>query len=514
MRNQLKAGAILSYLALFISSAISIVYTPIMLKLLGQSEYGIYSLATSAASYVGILNFGLGNAVIRYTAKYKALNDEQQCSRLYGMFFIMYGLLGSIALISGTILTLNAEQIFSRSLSIEELTTLKYLMAIMVINIAIGIGFGIFSVIILALEKFVIQKVIVIISSIISPLIVLPLLIMGYGSIAMAVVTTAVSMLSIIFNMFYCFKVLKIKIVFGRIPKGLLREIIVFSSFIFLNLIIERIYWSTDQIILGIYSGSIAVSIYSIGTAFSGYFIGFSSAISNVFLTKVTGMVTREVPDKELSDLFIKVGRVQFIILSFAMSGFIVFGQPFIHLWVGSDYNTSYLIALIILVPSLISLIQSMGGVILQAKNLQKFKTILYFCIAVANVILSIIFVQYWGAVGCAIATAIAFIIGNVIIMNIYYQQKLKIEIKKFWINIMKMSLPLSGSILFAVFTKKYLLVSSWGQLLFECLLFSIVYFLVAWFLSMNEYEKQLIKAPIGKVYRKIMKSLQLGVEG
>jgi len=514
MKNQLKAGAILSYLALFISSAISIIYTPIMLKLLGQSEYGIYSLATSAASYVGILNFGLGNAVIRYTAKYKALNDEQQCSRLYGMFFIMYGLLGSIALISGIILTFNAENIFSRSLSIEELSMLKTLMAIMVINISIGIGFGIFSVIILALEKFVIQKVIVIISSIISPLIVLPLLIMGYGSIAMAIVTTAVSLLSIIFNMFYCFKILKIKIIFGHIPKGLLREIIVFSSFIFINLIIERIYWSTDQIILGIYSGSIAVSIYTIGTAFSGYFIGFSSAISNVFLTKVTGMVIREVPDKELSDLFIKVGRVQFIVLSFAMSGFIVFGQPFIHLWVGPDYNDSFIIALIILVPSMISLIQSMGGVILQAKNLQKFKTILYFAIALANVILSIIFVQYWGAIGCAIATAIAFIIGNVIIMNIYYKKKLKIEINKFWINITKMSLPLICSVLLAIFSKDYLIVSNWGLLLIACCIFSIVYFLAAWFMSMNEYEKRLIKAPFGKIYRRIRKSLQLGMEG
>ena len=121
MRNQLKAGAILSYIALFINSIISILYTPIMLNLLGQSEYGLYSLASSAAGFIGILNFGLGNAVIRYTAKYKALNDEENCSKIYGMFFIMYGVLGVIALVAGIILTLNSHLIFSNSLSVLEL---------------------------------------------------------------------------------------------------------------------------------------------------------------------------------------------------------------------------------------------------------------------------------------------------------------------------------------------------------------------------------------------------------
>ncbi|WP_232284495.1 lipopolysaccharide biosynthesis protein [Bacillus timonensis] len=104
-KSQLKAGAILSYVALFLNSGISILYTPIMLRMLGQSEYGLYSLAASLAGYIGVLNFGLGNAVIRYTAKYRSENDEEGCYQLFGMFTKMYGLLGMFALIIGTILT-------------------------------------------------------------------------------------------------------------------------------------------------------------------------------------------------------------------------------------------------------------------------------------------------------------------------------------------------------------------------------------------------------------------------
>ncbi|WP_440603788.1 lipopolysaccharide biosynthesis protein [Bacillus sp. GB_SG_008] len=506
MKSQLKAGAILSYIALFVNSAISIIYTPIMLKLLGQSEYGLYSLATSAAGYVGVLNFGLGNAVIRYTAKYKTLKDEQGCSNLYGMFCIMYGVLGIVALLSGLILTINADRIFSNSLSIDELSKLKVLMGIMVINISIGIGLGFFSVVVLAYEKFIFQKVISIVSSIISPLIMLPILMMGYGSVSMTVVTTILNFIVILINIYYCFRVLKIKIAFKKFEKKLLNEIIVFSAFIFFNLIIDKIYWSTDQIILGIFSGTAAISVYTIGASFTGYFSGFSTAISNVFLSRVTGMVTKEDSGTEVSDLFIKIGRIQYIILSFALSGFIVFGQEFIILWVGKEYSDAFVIAIIILVPMIVSLIQSMGGIILQAKNMQTFKSVIYAITAIVNIIISIIFAQWWGAIGCALGTAVAFTIGNIIIMNLYYWKKINIDIPKFWINIFYMSFPFMISLVFGRTINKLVLVDNWFVFILKIIIFSIVYALLMWFTGINKYEKDLFIVPFKKVIHRLGK--------
>ncbi len=506
MKSQLKAGALLSYIALFISSAISIVYTPIMLKYLGQSEYGLYSLATSASGYIGVLNFGLGNAVIRYTAKYKALKDEDGCSRLYGMFFIMYSILGALALVSGIILTLNSENIFSNSLSVTEVNKLTVLMIIMVINISIGIGLGLFSVIVLAHEKFIIQKVITIAGSIINPIIMVPLLIMGYGSVSLVIVTTIISFITILINIYYCFRVLKIKMVFKKVQKDLLKEILIFSSYIFLNLVIDKIYWSTDQFILGIYSGTVAISIYTIGASFTGYFSGLSAAISNVFLSKVTGMVTKEASDKEISDLFIRVGRIQYIILSFALSGFIVFGREFIDLWVGKEYSDSFIIAVIILIPSIVSLIQGMGGIILQAKNMQRFKSVVYFLIAIGNVFLTILFVQWWGVIGSAIATAAAFTIGNIVVMNVYYWKKLKIEILKFWINILNMSFPFAMSLAFGLTINKIMLADSWIILFIKMVVFSILYTILMWLIGMNNYEKDLILSPLKHITRRFKK--------
>lgn len=506
MKSELKAGVVLSYISLFINSTISIIYIPVMLNLLGQSEYGLYSLAGSAVAFIGILNFGLGSAVIRYTSKYKALKDEDGCSNLYGMFCVMYGILGILALILGVILLLNSHLMFSSSLSIEEVYKLKKLLAVMIINVSLMIGFDFFNVIAQAHEKFIFQKVIIIVSAILNPMIMIPLLMMGYGSVSMAIVFTVFSFMTTSTNIYYGFRVLKIKITFKKFEISLLKEIILFSSFLFLNLIIEKIYWSTHPIILGIFSGTVAISIYTIGASFSGYFSGFSAAISNVFLSKVSGMASKQASDKVLSDLFIRIGRLQYIIISFGLSGFIIFGQQFINLWVGEEYRQSYSIAIIILVPMLIPLIQGMGGIILQAKNMLKFRSILYLAIAIVNVVLSIIFVQWWGAIGCALATAIAFTIGNVIIMNIYYWKKVNLDIPKFWFNILGMSVPFIISLVFGVTINIIVSTENWIVFLVKIIVFAIVYILLTWFTGMNKFEKDLLAVPLNNIMNKFRK--------
>ena len=66
--NQLKVGALLNYVVLGLNSLIGLLYTPYMLRMMGQSEYGIYSLAASVIAYLTIMDCGFGNAIIRYTA--------------------------------------------------------------------------------------------------------------------------------------------------------------------------------------------------------------------------------------------------------------------------------------------------------------------------------------------------------------------------------------------------------------------------------------------------------------
>ena len=64
--KQIKLGMILSYINLGIGNLIPFFYTPIMLELLGQSEYGLYKIAGSTTSYLSLMAFGIGSAVSRF----------------------------------------------------------------------------------------------------------------------------------------------------------------------------------------------------------------------------------------------------------------------------------------------------------------------------------------------------------------------------------------------------------------------------------------------------------------
>lgn len=492
--NQLKIGAILSYVSLVLGNIISIMYTPIMLRMLGQAEFGLFNLANSVVGYLGVLNFGLGNAIIRYTAKYRAKNDKESEYNLNGMFLIIYSILGIIVAIVGIILIFNIENIFGNTLTAIELKKIKYIMSLMVFNLAISFPFAIFESIIVAYEEFVFPKVMGIVRSILNPMIMLPLLFMGYKSITMTLVSTFLNLICIILNMYYCVKFLKIKIKFKNRDFTLLKEISIYSFFIFLNIIVDKIYWSTDQFILGAISGSVAVAIYTVGSTFNNYYMAFSTAISGVFLPRVTTMVTNNSSDDELSELFIKTGRIQYMILSFILVGFILVGKDFIKLWAGDGYSDAYTIAIIVMLPLTIPLIQTMGINILQAKNMHKFRSKIYIVIAILNIITSIPLAINFGGIGAAISTGIAFIIGHGFIMNYYYYKKVKINIPRFWKEILKLSIPVICSFFIGILINKIFVLSSLLNIIYRIISISMIFMIMMYLIGMNEYEKNFIQ--------------------
>lgn len=502
--NQLKAGAILSYISMGLGFIISLVYTPIMLRLLGQSEYGLYNLVSSVVSYLGLLNFGFGSAYMRYYSKYKVEEDKDNIARLNGMFLIIFSVIGIIAVIAGMVLTFYTDVIFGTKLTNMEILKAKVLMIIMVINIAISFPNIVFSTYITAHEKFIFQKLLEIIRTIINPFLILPVLFLGYGSIGMAVVTTFLTIMIQAVNATFSFKKLDMQFSFKGLKFSLVKEMIVFSSFIFLHLIMDQVLWNVDKLILGILWGTSTVAIYSIAALFNTYYISFSTAISNVFVPRVNNIVfsmDKDNANNSLTELMIRIGRIQLIVIALIMLGIVFFGQPFIVKWAGENYRDSYYIALILIIPVTFPLTQNIGIAIQRAKNMQQFLAIVNALIAVFNIIISIPLAKMYGGVGSAIGTSIAMIIGNILIVNWYYHYKIGLNMKKFWVEISKlfpaMILPIIFGIILLFSIDLYII----KNFLISGVMFVMVYTFSVWKFGMNRYEKELILTPLKRVY-------------
>ncbi|WP_315119214.1 oligosaccharide flippase family protein [uncultured Clostridium sp.] len=502
--NQLKIGAALSYVSMGLGYIISIVYTPIMLRLLGQSEYGLYNLVASVVSYLGLLSFGFGSAYMRYYSRYKVKNEQENIAKLNGMFLIIFSVIGFIAILAGTVLVFNIDLIFGANLTMSELATAKTLMAIMVFNIALSFPASVFNSHIIANEEYIFQKLLQMIKTIVNPLIMLPVLLMGYKSIGMVVITTLLTIIVEISNVVFCFTKLKIKFLFYQFDFSLMKEMAVFSFYIFLNMIIDQINWSIDKFILGRFRGTIAVAVYGLAAQLNTYYLSLSTAISGVFIPRVNRMVAINNDNKKLTALFTRVGRIQFILLSLICSGLIFFGQSFINMWAGINYSEAYPIALLLIIPVTIPLIQNLGIEIQRAKNMHQFRSWVYFCIAIANMFLSIPLTKMYGGVGAALGTAISLLIGNGLIMNWYYHYKVGLDMKFFWGQILKFVPSLLIPIIFGIFVNTFLNLYNILTFLICGTIYILIFCISMWFLGMNQYEKDLVGKPIIKALKKL----------
>ena len=252
--------------------------------------------------------------------------------------------------------------------------------------------------------------------------------------------------------------------------------------------------------------GTVAVAVFAVAIQLQHLYMQFSSAISGLFLPKVTAMVTTSNDSAAISDLFVRTGRIQYIIMALILSGFIVFGRQFISLWAGAGYEDAYIICILFFVSLLIPLIQNLGITILQARNQMKFRSLLYIVIALVALALQIVLAKQYGGIGCAIAVAGALLLGQGLIMNIYYSKKQGINIGRFWKEILKMSIVPILLTTASIFTISNYDIDSWGELALAILIFSIVYIPLFWVFSMNKYERDLIKAPIRKITQKIVR--------
>ena len=491
--SQLRAGAALSYVNLFLSSLIPFFYTPVMLRILGQSEYGLYSLSASVIGYLSLLSFGFGSAIVRYISIYRTKGEKQKEQNIFGFFLLIYLVMAAVVMMCGIFISLHVEQIFHKGLTDPELNKMRVLTMIMAFNTALSFPISVFSSVIMAHERYIFRRILDMFLTIIAPLSNLAALFLGFASVGMAASSTIVQLVLLPINFLYCSRKLNVRPRFSIIPRELIREIIGFSFFIFIGTIVDILFWSTDKVILGMLTSTTVVAIYNIGGTFNGIVTSLSTSISSVLTPRVTSMVVMESEQEKFSELFIRVGRLQFLIVGLVVSGFTVFGRSFLTLWVGQDYLESYWIAILTMFPLCVPLIQNTGISIVVAQNKHQFRSIVYLIIAIINAITTYFVVPIYGALGAAACSGIAYIIGQGIIMNLYYYTVTGIDIPQFWKNIIIMAIIPGLMTVSGLLILTWMVLDSWISFFAGVVMYTLLYGLLMYCFMINEWEKSII---------------------
>ena len=494
--KQIKLGMILSYINLGIGNLIPFFYTPIMLELLGQSEYGLYKIAGSTTSYLSLMAFGIGSAVSRFIIKARTQEGKDAEERMFGLFNLLFQAIALLTLIVGGLITWKLDLIYGASLTVAELSRMRVLVGLMVINTAVNLSATSYHSVVFSHERFLFIHSVNILSTIGAPVLNLVILFMGYRSVGMAVVSLTLNVLVRLMYLAYVRRALDIRPRYKGMPTGAIREIFAFSFWVFVSNIVGQIYSATDTVIIGAIPrlATVGAAVYSIGNTFTNIMFSLAQITPSLFAPKVNQMVFSGCNNQQLTDLVIKVGRMQGFVVALVCSGFIAFGMSFITCYVGTGYEESYWVAVLVMIPNCIPLVQSVVHSILQAKNMHQFRSKVYLAVALLNIVGTLLLVQKFGVVGAAIPTGVSYLLGHGLIMNWYYWKKVKLDIPRFW----KEMLPIFGiaAALCAatVILSNWVDLYSWIRLGIGILCYTTVYALCIWAAVMNEEEKTFLR--------------------
>lgn len=495
-RKQITMGVLFSFISVFINMLIGIVYTPLLLNKLGQSQYGIYSLCISVVGYLTIINGGANAAYVRYYVQGK--NGNKSIKLINGIFFKIFFILSIIAFIIGTVITLNATFIFGSKIQSDEYTIVKRCFGLLTIIVTIEIFTSFYSSLLVANEKFIYVKGIVILTAVLKPLLTIPFLLNGYNCIIILIVRLIISSLVLFFNIFYCYKTIGIPIELKAYERILYFDIFQFMFFIVLQSIFDQLNWQIDKFILARVSGTSAVSLYSVGSLLNTYFVTIASAVTTVFIAEVN----RNVDYKEkVNAILLKTSKIIAYIVFTIMALFIFIGDKFIILWAGAEYYNSFFVGLLLMFPLTVALPLGVGLDIARAKNKHQKQIVYNLLVCIINFFISIPLAIKFGAIGSAFGTFISEVVICWIIEPIYYKRVLELDVGRIYRALFVLLPSLLPGIVYMIIMRRLgFIVASWIQIIFHTSIFIFMTFTCFFMFSFSKDEKNKILRMIGVI--------------
>lgn len=500
--SQIKKGALLSYAALIFNITAGFIYTPWMVSQIGKSDYGLYVLVGSFLTYF-VMDFGLGQTIAKFVTDYKAQNQLDKIGQLLGLTARFYVFVNVFIFLALIIAYFFIDTIFIE-LTSAEIAKFK------IVYLIVG-GFSLISFpflpldgVLIAYERFVILKLCDFISKLSIIVLMVIALLLGYKLYALVAINAAVGIGIIIIKVIFLKKILPIKINFKYKSKTLLKELFKFSFWISIIGVAQRLLINIAPMILGIVSGTEAIAIFSIGVIIEAYSWSFAHALNGLFLAKVSQLNTEQDNRKEITNLMIRVGRIQLIIMGLLLIGLIVFGQEFIILWMGEGFSKSYYVVLLLILPGFITLTQEIAYTYLFVINELKYRAILFVAAALTSVVLSFILAPSLGALGCAIGIFVATILCHVIGMNFIYWKKVHLEIPRFFKECYGSLLtPMLTTVVFGSIMNHFYPSPSYIGFVLKGSSTATVYILLIWFIGLKLDEKLFFKGSFKSVLSK-----------
>lgn len=445
-KKNIAIGTVLGYVAILISVFYGLFLTPMIIKAVGEENYGIYGLSTSIINLF-LMDFGLGQTISTKLAKLRANNDKVGVERFLSGIFKIYLFADIFFFIIIISLFFSAPYVFNKSYTADQITTLKYLFLIVGGYTLISLPSSVFTGVISTYEKFSMIKTFDIIQKATYLGLSLCSIYLGWGIIGIVCVNIASGLLAILLRFVYMRTYLKIRLdIRNSITKEERKQVVAFSWWGFIIALCGRLSITITPFILGVVSDAFQVSLFTLVSTIETYVYMFGEAFSGSFMAKIARTQvgqSEEEKQKQLQSLVERIAKLQIVIVGLIIAGFVSVGWEFVQVWLVkaateehplSDYMIIYYCIIAVSSIGLLDLPQIPLGNAMYIKGHIKPIAIIFLVKAAVSIGLSFTLSYFFGALGASLSIMSAGIL-NTILHNILYKKYLKISLTHYYLH-------------------------------------------------------------------------------
>ena len=503
MKNKRNAGLLVSYLYFALNTVLTIFISAFIVRAVGKTDYGVYQSMTAFLSYLVLLEFGTGTLMTRNLSLLKKDGTDlesvnKNTSTVWSLTVILAIVICSVAILFWFLI----DGIYSNSMNAEQIVLGKRIFIFAVGNTLLSFLISTLNGLVLAYEKYLLEKVLSIAKLILRAGLLVLLLSLDANVLFVAIIDFGLSLTVFIIMLCFCIVKLKSALVFRYFDKGVFKACMPLAFAMLLQTIVNTANGSIDKFCISIMMTPEDVSIYSVSMSMFTMFSAVATIPITIFMPTIARKIKSGINSKTLTEELVEPCRVNALITGLLMFGFIAVGRQFLIILYGDDYAESWIYALIVIVPMFFNMTNGVIVNVLDIYNKRHIRSYILMISTALNIVLTIFGIKLFGMTAAATATAVSLVI-QTIILNIYYNKKIGIRVLYLFYKSYK-GILLNCIIATAVAIGLSYVLKGIVVQLFVCgIVFLAVSLVLICLFGLNQVEKQKRNAIINKIFKR-----------
>ena len=463
----LLRNLLFNQLGFIVSITTAFFLSPYVVHTLGDSLYGIWSLIMSLTGHYGLLTFGIQGATTRHIAYSAGKGDYERMNAYINSALRMLLPAAGLCVLVGALFASFMEQLFD----IDPAHIFDAKLACFMVSITIGITFAfvIFSCVLSAFQRFdtinLIRTGILLFRTFMTVL----MLSRGYAILGLAVMGLLADLLNGLLFMFAAkFQCPHWKLASRYANWQTLKELLAYGVKSLTGQMALTLIYQCDLFVIGIFLAPEQITIYSLGATLLFYIVQFTNAIVYVFDPYATQLYARG-GMAALRPFYLQGSRFIYALAGVIVAGCLSFGKPFFTLWIDAAHVESAVILWLLVMQQLFGIGTRFGNCILVATGRIGKVNAVIVSGGLIKILLSVIFIQFWGIRGVAVSTVLPMFIIDAIWFIPYLARLIEAPARQIYVKSVG-----SGLLLLSVgaalgrLTTTFLPPDSWGMLLLD----------------------------------------------